>query len=79
MASPRFSPFPDSSPAIGIRDYEIGSSLTALHNPRKIDDKDLNRPRLKKAPGSGTATDGNDKGSSGDDDLLTLKRRPDSD
>src|SRR5712692_2845199 len=55
----------------------VKTRLTALHNRRKIDDKDLNRPRLKKAPGSGpTTTDGNDKGSTSDDDRPTLKRRP---
>jgi predicted Zn-dependent protease len=59
---------------------DVKTRLTALHNRRKIDDKDLNRPRLKKAPGSGpTTTDGNDKGSGKDDDRPTLKRRPDSD
>jgi predicted Zn-dependent protease len=59
---------------------DVKTRLAALHNRRKIDDKDLNRPRLKKAPGSGTTTtDGNDKGTGGDDDRPTLKRRPDSD
>ena len=56
---------------------DVKTRLTALHARRKIDDKDLNRPRLKKAPGSGTSTDGNDKGTSSDDDRPTLKRRPD--
>ena len=33
----------------------------ALHNRRKVDDKDLNRPTLRKAPGAGTTIDGDDK------------------
>src|SRR6266446_2196191 len=40
---------------------DVKTRLTALHNRRKIDDKDLNRPRLKKAPGSGTTTGADDK------------------
>jgi len=56
----------------------VKTRLMALHNRRKIDDKDLNRPRLKKAPGSSSPSDGGDKGS-GDDDRPTLKRRPDAD
>ena len=49
----------------------------AFHNRRKIDNQDLNRPQLKKAPGAGTGSDGKDSGGS-DDDRPTLKRRPDS-
>ena len=30
---------------------DVKSRLMAMHNRRKIDDKDLNRPRLRKAPG----------------------------
>jgi len=55
----------------------VKTRLAALHNRRKIDDKDLNRPRLKKAPGSGTSTDADDKGSTNEDERPTLKRRPD--
>ncbi len=56
---------------------DVKGRLAMLHNRRKVDSKDLNRPRLKKAPGSGTTTDdgGGTKGS--DDDRPTLKRRPD--
>src|SRR5439155_15603706 len=56
---------------------DVKTRLIALHNRRKIDDKDLNRPRLRKAPGSGTAS-GDDKDSkTGDtDERPTLKRRP---
>lgn len=56
---------------------DVKSRLLALHNRRKVDDKDLNRPRLKKAPGSGTTIDGEDKKDKGDEDERpTLKRRP---
>ena len=54
---------------------DVKARLMAFHNKRKNDPKDLNRPQLKKAPGSGTSSD--DKSSSGDDDRPTLKRRPD--
>ena len=56
---------------------DVKTRLIALHNRRKIDDKDLNRPRLRKAPGAGTAS-GDDKDSkTGDtDERPTLKRRP---
>lgn len=35
---------------------QVKERLAMLNNRRKIDDKDLNRPRLKKAPGSGGST-----------------------
>jgi predicted Zn-dependent protease len=54
---------------------DVKARLMAFHNKRKADPKDLNRPQLKKAPGSGSSSD--DKSSSGDDDRPTLKRRPD--
>ncbi len=54
---------------------DVKARLMAFHNRRKTDTKDLNRPQLKKAPGSGTSS--GDKGSSTDDDRPTLKRRPD--
>jgi predicted Zn-dependent protease len=54
---------------------DVKARLMAFHNKRKTDTKDLNRPQLKKAPGSGSSSD--DKSSSGDDDRPTLKRRPD--
>ena len=59
---------------------DVKARLAMLHNRRKIDDKDLNRPQLRKAPGSGTsAGSGSDSSSKGsDDDRPTLKRRPDS-
>jgi len=56
---------------------DVKGRLMAFHNRRKIDTQDPGRPRLKKAPGSGTGSDGKDSGGS-DDDRPTLKRRPDS-
>ena len=55
---------------------DVKTRLMAMHNKRKVDTQDVNRPTLRKAPGSST---GNDKdGTSGsDDDRPTLKRRPD--
>jgi predicted Zn-dependent protease len=58
---------------------DVKSRLMAMHNRRKIDDKDLNRPKLRKAPGAGTTIDGDDKKStkgSDEDERPTLKRRP---
>jgi beta-barrel assembly-enhancing protease len=60
---------------------DVKGRLAMLHNRKKIDNKDLNRPQLRKAPGSGTtSTDGGSGGatSGSDDDRPTLKRRPDS-
>jgi beta-barrel assembly-enhancing protease len=62
---------------------DVKTRLAMLHNRRKIDDKDSNRPRLRRAPGAGTSPSDGSAGSSGsgssDDDRPTLKRRPDSD
>jgi predicted Zn-dependent protease len=49
----------------------VKARLAMLENHRKLDDKDLNRPTLRRASHSGTA-DGN---GSGDEDRPTLKRR----
>ena len=58
---------------------DVKGRLAMLHNRKKVDDKDLNKPKLKRAPGSGTSTtDGDGKATSTDDDRPTLKRRPDS-
>lgn len=58
---------------------DVKARLSAMHNRRKIDDKDDNRPRLKKAPGgSPTSVDGDTKDKKGGDDedeRPTLKRR----
>ena len=57
---------------------DVKFRLASLLNHRKIDDKDLNKPKLRKAPGAGTS-DGDtasDKKSSDDsDERPTLKRR----
>jgi beta-barrel assembly-enhancing protease len=62
---------------------DVKERLLAMHNRRKVDDKDLNRPRLRKAPGTGTTIDGDDnKGkekTTDEDERPTLKRRPSSD
>lgn len=55
---------------------DVKARLMAMHNKRKVDTQDLNRPTLRKAPGAGTGGDKDDKGA-GDDDRPTLKRRPD--
>jgi predicted Zn-dependent protease len=57
---------------------DVKTRLFAMHNRRKVDDKDANRPRLRKAPGSGPV-DGEDKDgkkTSDEDERPTLKRRP---
>jgi len=58
----------------------VKGRLAMLHNRRKIDDKDLNRPRLRKAPGSGTTVEDEKNGGKGSktddpDERPTLKRR----
>jgi predicted Zn-dependent protease len=55
---------------------DVKTRLAALHNKRKIDNQDLNRPTLRKAPGSGSGS-GSSGDSGSDDDRPTLKRRPD--
>jgi beta-barrel assembly-enhancing protease len=53
---------------------DVKGRLATLHNKRKIDNQDMSRPTLRKAPGSGSSgSGGSDKGS--DDDRPTLKRR----
>jgi len=59
---------------------DVKARLTAMHSRRKLDDKDDNRPRLKKAPGGSTrpvdGADPKDKKSGDDEDERpTLKRR----
>jgi len=57
---------------------DVKTRLMAMHNKRKVDTQDLNRPTLRKAPGASTGNDKDDKGKGGsDDDRPTLKRRPD--
>jgi len=59
---------------------DVKGRIAAMHNNRKIDTKDDNRPRLKRTPGSGTGpvdADDNGKQPKGDEDERpTLKRRP---
>jgi len=61
---------------------DVKGRLMAMHNRRKIDDKDVNKPRLRRSPGSGTGpidTDEDGKPQKSDqDERPTLKRRPDS-
>ena len=58
---------------------DVKGRLYAMHNRRKPDEKDANRPKLRKQPGSGTGTidgDGKDKTTTDDsDERPTLKRR----
>jgi beta-barrel assembly-enhancing protease len=56
---------------------DVKARLATLHNHRKIDNEDPNRPRLRRAPGSetGTASDGGQQTDS--DERPTLKRRAD--
>jgi predicted Zn-dependent protease len=56
---------------------DVKARLLALNSRRKVDDKDLNRPTLRRTPGSGTTIDGDDKKEKSDEDERpTLKRRP---
>lgn len=57
---------------------DVKARLMAMHSRRKVDDKDLNRPRLRRSPGSGTIDDegGTEKKPKTDqDERPTLKRR----
>ena len=59
---------------------DVKTRLLAMHNRRKIDTQDSNRPRLNRKPGTGTSTAGDSgstsSGGSDSDDRPTLKRRP---
>jgi beta-barrel assembly-enhancing protease len=61
---------------------DVKARLASMQNRRKVDEKDDNRPRLKKAPGgSTTPIEGDDKDDSkgkesDEDERPTLKRRP---
>jgi predicted Zn-dependent protease len=58
---------------------DVKGRLMAMHNRRKVDKEDPNRPRLRRAPGSGTGpVDANDDGTTpktDQDERPTLKRR----
>ncbi|HLH37639.1 MAG TPA: M48 family metallopeptidase [Bryobacteraceae bacterium] len=56
---------------------DVKDRLAMLHNRRKVDQQDPNKPQLRRAPGSGTTTDGGGTNSGNSDDRPTLKRRPD--
>jgi predicted Zn-dependent protease len=60
---------------------DVKARLAMLHNRRKVDTKDdPNRPRLRRAPGTGTAPmddNADDKQKPDQDERPTLKRRPD--
>jgi len=62
---------------------DVKGRLMAMHNRRKIDEKDVNKPTLRRTPGSGTGTvdpdEGGKTGTGDDDDRPTLKRRPSDD
>ena len=47
---------------------DVKTRLMALHNKRKVDNQDLSRPTLRKAPGASTGGTDTDKGSGSDDD-----------
>jgi len=58
---------------------DVKSRLASLHNRRKVDTEDPNRPRLRRAPGSGNGpVDDNPDGTKpkpDQDERPTLKRR----
>jgi predicted Zn-dependent protease len=56
---------------------DVKTRLMAMHNKRKVDNQDPNRPTLRKAPGASSGSDKDDKSGGSDDDRPTLKRRPD--
>jgi predicted Zn-dependent protease len=59
---------------------DVKSRLLAMHNRRKIDTEDPNKPKLKRTPGSGNgpidADEDGKKPKSDEDERPTLKRRP---
>jgi predicted Zn-dependent protease len=58
---------------------DVKNRLSMLHNRRKVDTDDPNRPRLRRAPGSGTGpadeTEDGKKPKTDEDERPTLKRR----
>jgi predicted Zn-dependent protease len=62
---------------------DVKSRLLAMHNRRKVDDKDANKPRLRRGTGGNTGpideggSDDKDKKKTDEDERPTLKRRPD--
>jgi predicted Zn-dependent protease len=56
----------------------VKARLAAMHNRRKVDDKDVNRPTLRRSPGSTSPVEGDskdEKKKTDEDDRPTLKRR----
>jgi len=59
---------------------DVRNRLAMLHNHRKVETEDPNRPRLRRAPGTGTGPvddNGDDKQKPDQDERPTLKRRAD--
>jgi beta-barrel assembly-enhancing protease len=59
---------------------DVRGRLAMLHNHRKVETEDPNRPRLRRAPGTGTGPvdeNGDDKQKPDQDERPTLKRRAD--
>jgi predicted Zn-dependent protease len=57
---------------------DVKARLAMLHNRRKVDSQDLNRPQLRKRPGSGSGTSSgsaDDNAPADSDERPTLKRR----
>jgi hypothetical protein len=59
---------------------DVKARLVSMHSHRKLDDKDANRPRLRRANGTGTVDDTTGVSDStttktDSDDRPTLKRR----
>jgi predicted Zn-dependent protease len=52
---------------------DVKARLAMIENRHKVDDKDPNKPQLRKKPGSGNSGDADSKGD--DDERPTLKRR----
>jgi len=58
---------------------DVKTRLAALHNRRKLDPQDPNRPKLRRKPGDGTSTIEDEDGKktkTDEDERPTLKRRP---
>jgi predicted Zn-dependent protease len=58
---------------------DVKARLSAMHNRRKLDPQDPNRPRLRRKPGDGTSTVEDEDGKktkTDEDERPTLKRRP---
>ncbi|HUS08020.1 MAG TPA: hypothetical protein VMZ52_17090, partial [Bryobacteraceae bacterium] len=58
---------------------DVKARLVAMHGRRKVDDKDANKPKLRRGPGGGTTPiegdNKDEKKGSDEDERPTLKRR----